>query len=165
VGANCHQQRRLWFTRNLGWSPAGFLSILARMSTTGRIPSVLAATAALAEAAAPAHAATYNHKFSQLNFPPKNSYSQDRIVTLKGTYEWGRFGANQSKPVPTLKTRRVRLVGRYQMLDRVVPWGKVYRHYAELINLRTGGKVRMIQALNDGNGVYYWGSKIWNVRG
>ena len=42
---------------------------------------------------------------------------------------------------------------------------KVYRQYAELINLRTGGKVQMIQVLNDGNGVYYWGSKIWNVRG
>jgi hypothetical protein len=40
----------------------------------------------------------------------------------------------------------------------------VYRHYAELINLRTAGKVQMIHVLNDGNGVYYWGSKIWNVR-
>jgi len=139
--------------------------ILGRMSTTGRILSVMAATAALAGAAAPAQAATYNHKFSQLNFPPKHSYSQDRIITLKGNYEWGRFGANQSKPEPTLKTRRVRLVGRYQMFDRMVPWGKVYRHYAKLINLRTGGKVQMIQVLNDGNGVYYWGSKIWNVRG
>lgn len=144
---------------------AAIASTLGRMSKTARILSVLAAVAALAGPAAPAQAATYNHKYSQLNFPPKHSYSQDRILTLRGTYEWGRFGANQSRPEPTLETRRVRLVGRYQMLDRVVPWGKVYRHYAELINLRTGGKVQMIQVLNDGNGVYYWGSKIWNVRG
>ena len=61
----------------------------------------MAATAALAGAAAPAQAATYNHKFSQLNFPPKHSYSQDRIITLKGNYEWAgsaRTSPSRSRP-------------------------------------------------------------------
>ena len=124
----------------------------------------VAATAALAVSAAPASAATYNHKYSHLAFPPNSSHSQDRVLRLRGWYCWGTFGANQARPEPSLQVRNVRLIGRYRMLDRVVPWGRSYRHYAEFINMRTGGKVQQVQVLNDGDGVYWWGSRISHGR-
>lgn len=120
----------------------------------------LAATAMLAVSAAPASAATYNHKYSHLAFPPNSRHSQDRFLTLHGWYCWGVFGANQAKPKPSLQLRSVRLIGRYRMLDRVVPAGRSYRHYAEFINVRTGGTVQQVQVLNDGAGLYWWGSRI-----
>jgi hypothetical protein len=152
--------------RILGLSPAGSGSTLLCMldiKRNGRLIRLgvgLAATAALAASAAPASAFTYNHKYSHLAFPPNSSHSQDRVLTLHGKYCWGVFGANQSKPKPSLQVRTVRLIGRYRMLDRVVPSGRSYRHYAEFINLRTGGKVQKVQVLNDGEGVYWWGSRI-----
>ena len=142
-----------------------------RMPDTKRNPRYLAAigvaliaAAALAVLAAPASAATYNRGYARLVFPPLGSYYEDRVLTLHGRYVWGVFGGNLDRPRPTLQTRTVRLIGRYRMLDRIVPYGRSYRHYAQFVNLRTGGKVQQIQTLNDGEGVYYWGSKISNVR-
>lgn len=102
----------------------------------------LAATAALAVAPAPASAFTYNHKYSHLAFPPNSSHSQDRYLTLRGTYCWDVFGANQSRPKPSLQVRTVGLIGRYRMLDWVVPWGVASAITPEFIDQRTGGKVQ-----------------------
>lgn len=128
------------------------------------------AVVALAVAAAPARASTWNHKWSYLHFPA-NLEDQDstypaRRLTLNGTYRWRAFSYHWAHPgQPSAKPRTVRLHGRYDWLDTLHKEGTRYRHTSTLTNVRTGGRVWLIhyETGRFGDGQYHWGSTLDNV--
>jgi hypothetical protein len=127
--------------------------------------AALAAVTALAVSAPSASASTWNQKFSNLAWPPKGSYQQDRVVRgLHGKYWWVTFAVNQSHPNTASQGRVVRLRGTYRMLDRLVARRGFYFHISEMINTLTGGKVQLTQDVRLGAGVHHWGSYFQNVK-
>jgi hypothetical protein len=162
--------------RFLGWWRAGSRRTLhwvvvndprtARMiRSLAGICAAFAAVAALAVSAPSASASTWNQKFSNLAWPPKGSYHQDRVVRgLHGKYWWVIFANNQEHPNTASEGRVVRLRGTYRMHDTIVARRGYYLHTAEMINVRTGGKVQQTQHVRLGRGVHHWGSYFQNVK-
>jgi hypothetical protein len=126
--------------------------------------ALIAATAVVGVSAVPASARTYNTSKALLKFPARGgTFTNLRTLTLHGRYLWAGVTNNDSYlhgRDPRFE-RRVRLNGRYRMIDTLKPAGRIYVHNAQIINLRTGGRVNLpAMPANEGNGMYYWGSFI-----
>jgi hypothetical protein len=139
--------------------------ILASMTRIKTITITLIAAAALiAVSAVPASAATYNESHALLKFPARGgTFTVTRTLPLRGWYLWAGVTANLRRPHPLDPRfeRRVKLIGRYRIIDTLKPAGQIYVHNAQIINLRTGGKVNLpAQPANEGNGMYIYGSLI-----
>src|SRR4051794_2625886 len=88
-----------------------------------------------------ASAATWHHQYNTFRFPSNQNYCMPgRTLPLRGMYHWTIFGGRSS--VVEL-SRWVRLRGRYRMQDCVLKYQRGYEHEAKLINLSTGGEVRL----------------------
>jgi hypothetical protein len=126
--------------------------------------ALVAAAAVVGVSAVPASASTDNESHAFLRFPARGgTFKNVRTVTLHGRYLWAGVANNQRYlhgRDPRFE-RRLKLKGRYRMLDTLKPAGRIYVHNAQLINVRTGGRVSLpAQPVNEGNGMYFWGSFI-----
>ena len=126
--------------------------------------ALFAAVAAAGVSAVPASARTYNESHAFLRFPARGgTFTNVRTLGLHGRYLWAGVANNERYlhgRDPRFE-RRIRLNGRYRWLDTLKPAGRIYVHRAQLVNVRTGGKVSLpAQPANEGNGMYLWGSFI-----
>jgi hypothetical protein len=130
------------------------------------IVAMVAVAAAAGVSAVPAAAWTHNTSHAYLRFPSRGgTFTVSRTLPhrLHGRYLWaGVAGTDQYLHGRNPRFQRyVTLNGRYRMVDTLKPSGRIYVHNAQIINVRTGGKVNLpTQPVNDGNGMYYWGSLI-----
>jgi hypothetical protein len=152
--------------------------------TSATISAALLAAALLAMSATAASAATWNHENTSLNFPADPGFKQHctkgRTVKLRGHYVWKTFDGRADQGAPEHldgRPRKSRHVfrGWYQMIDCLYPDTNakgefVYRHEARVVNVKTGGQWMMgtdgqekpQDYLDQGTGVYHWGSTLEN---